>query len=112
MRQREVQMTRSFDTEMTLEADGLVLTVSGELDLSVRPQLVDQVTEALGRDGVERVTIDLDGVTFCDSSGLGALLDIKRVSTDAGAEVVLRKVPASVGRLLDLTDVDGWLTRE
>lgn len=105
-------MTRSFDTDMALDAGELVVAITGELDLSARPELVDQVGEALDGDDVRSVTLDLHGVTFCDSSGLGALLDIKRVSDSAGVEVVLRTVPASVGRLLDLTDVDSWLTRE
>jgi anti-anti-sigma factor len=58
------------------------------------------------------LVIDLGGVTFCDSSGLGALLDIKRAAGGAGIAMVLRSVPPPVERLLDLTDVDGWLTRE
>ena len=54
----------------------------------------------------------MSGVTFCDSSGLGALLDVRRAASQAGVEMVLRDVRRQVARLLDLADADGFLTRE
>jgi anti-sigma B factor antagonist len=107
-------MPQSFDVQVAAGHDGsLVARVSGELDLTARTALVDAVTEPLGDGGaVKRLALDLERVTFCDSSGLGALLDIRRASNDAGVDMVLRNVPLPVARLLDLTDVDGWLRRE
>lgn len=104
-------MPQSFDIDVVLEANELLVRASGELDLSSRPVLVDKVTAPL-TNVVDRVVVDMGEVTFCDSSGLGALLDIRRVAGDTGTEMVLRNVPAPVARLLDLTDVDGWLARE
>jgi anti-sigma B factor antagonist len=111
-RQQEGQMPQSFDIQVTSEPTGLVVRVSGELDLSARAVLVDEVTKRMAAPDVTWLAIDVGQVTFCDSSGLGALLDIRRASGDAGIEMVLRNVPPPVARLLDLTDVDAWLTRE
>lgn len=105
-------MAKSFDIDVATEGSNLVVRLSGELDLSAREAVFESVTEPLDGGGVRRVAIDLGQVTFCDSSGLGALLDIRRAAGDAGVEMVLRNVPQPVARLLDLTDVDGWLTRE
>ena len=106
-------MPKSFDIQVAAEDGDIVARVSGELDLAVRDEVVSTVSGAL--DGVRpdgRLVADLGAVTFCDSSGLGALLDLRRATSDAGIRMVLRDVPPQVARLLDLTDVDGWLPRE
>lgn len=106
-------MAQSFDVQVSADDCELVARVSGDLDLTARTSLVDAVTAPLGHGGaVRRLAVDLERVTFCDSSGLGALLDIRRASSDAGIDMVLRNVPLPVARLLDMTDVDGWLRRE
>jgi anti-anti-sigma factor len=105
-------MAATFDIEVTTEGDQTVARLSGELDLTAS----DRVVEALGREptlsAAPRLVVDMGGVTFCDSSGLGALLDVRRAAGDAGVEMVLRDVRRQVARLLDLADADGWLTRE
>jgi anti-sigma B factor antagonist len=103
---------QSFDIDVAADGDELVARVSGELDLSARPYVTETVAAKLRDGGIERLVVDLAGVTFCDSSGLGALLDIRRAAGDAGVDMVLRAVPRPVSRLLDLTDVDAWLRRE
>jgi anti-sigma B factor antagonist len=105
-------MPKNFEIDVATEAGELVVRVSGELDLTARGALVDRAMEPMATAHVARLAIDLTQVTFCDSSGLGALLDIRRAAGDAGVEMVLRNVPPPVARLLDLTDVDSWLTRE
>lgn len=105
-------MPNIFDIAVDREGSELAVRVSGDLDIATRARVVDEVTPPLVTGDVRRVIVDLGGVTFCDSSGLGALLDIRRTAGEAGAEMVLRSVPAQVARLLDLTDVDGWLQRE
>ena len=106
-------MPRSFDIQVAAEDGDIVARVFGELDLAVRDEVVSTVSDALrGARPDGRLVADLGGVTFCDSSGLGALLDLRRAAADAGIRMVLRDVPPQVARLLDLTDVDGWLPRE
>lgn len=105
-------MSQAFHTDVARSSDELLVRVSGELDITVRTALVDDVGAALQEEPPPRLVLDLGGVTFCDSSGLGALLDIRRLADEAGVAVVLRAVSAQVARLLDLTDADGWLTRE
>jgi anti-anti-sigma factor len=105
-------MPQSFDIDVAFRTGELVVRASGELDLSSRTIFVDNVTAPMRDSGATRLAIDLGEVTFCDSSGLGALLDIRRAAGEAGIEMVLRNVPPSVARLLDLTDVAGWLVRE
>jgi anti-sigma B factor antagonist len=93
--------------------DGVLLAhVTGELDLTARDAMTDALVERVGDPDVDRLVVDMAGVTFCDSSGLGALLDVRRAAAEAEVDMVLRSVSRQVARLLDLADVDGWLRRE
>jgi anti-sigma B factor antagonist len=108
-------MPKSFEIEVTADANGIVVHLAGELDLAVRGDVGNRLAGVLtGVDAGQagRVVIDLREVSFCDSSGLGALLDARQAAADAGVALVLRDVPPAVDRLLELTDVDGWLSRE
>jgi anti-sigma B factor antagonist len=106
-------MPKSFDIDVTADDGGLVRArLAGELDLTCREALTDTLVARVEAPDVERLVVDMGGVTFCDSSGLGALLDVRRAASDAGVEMVLRDVTRQVARLLDLVDVDGYLRRE
>lgn len=78
-----------------------MVEVTGELDLSSGDELEALVTPMLTR-GAE-VAIALRGVTFADSSGLGALLALLQKATDAGAEIVLVEPSPAVQRVLQIT---------
>ncbi|MET9362093.1 STAS domain-containing protein [Streptomyces sp. NPDC006632] len=55
-----------------------VLRVSGELDLVTSPRLRRQVHEVVA-EGRKDLVLDLSGVQFCDSSGVGVLIAARRL---------------------------------
>ena len=72
-----------------------VVQCVGEIDLATVPGLRDRVA-ALQVEGPARLVIDLTGVTFIDSLGLGALIGIhKRARVLQGTLVV---VPSDAAR--------------
>ena len=95
-------------TALTFEddgaGDGTVLSVSGEIDMQTVPELRSKVDEL---DVAHRtLVLDLDGVGFVDSSGLGSLLGIKKQQDRAGGRLLLARVPASVARIIEITKMD------
>lgn len=91
----------------------LTVRLSGELDLAARPAVVERVTTSLvEQPDIERVVVDLGKVRFCDSSGLGALLDIRRLAGRYGTAMVLHSPSPSVARVLDIAGLDDLLPRE
>lgn len=50
-----------------------VVSVEGEIDVYTAPRLRDCITELVA-DGVYHLVIDLEGVEFLDSTGLGVLV--------------------------------------
>ncbi|MDJ0342455.1 STAS domain-containing protein [Streptomyces sp. H10-C2] len=62
-----------------IERDGwAVVIVTGEMDLVTSPTVRQHVHEAVA-DGRRSVVLDLAGVRFCDSSGVGVLIAARRL---------------------------------
>jgi anti-anti-sigma factor len=55
-----------------------VVTVAGEMDLISSPAVRQKVHDAVA-DGQRSVVLDLAGVRFCDSSGVGVLIGARRL---------------------------------
>jgi anti-sigma B factor antagonist len=107
-------MDTGFDIEISADQSAdLIVRLSGALDLAARPVVKEHVTGALVENADrQRVVVDLGRVRFCDSSGLGALLDIRRAAEELGATIVLRAPSAGVARVLDIAGIDELLPRE
>ncbi|HEV3000833.1 MAG TPA: STAS domain-containing protein [Solirubrobacteraceae bacterium] len=86
-----------------------VLSLVGELDLAAAPRFVTQAADAL-RAGARRLLIELQGVTFVDSAGLAALLNVLRRATAARAPIVLVGAGPQLRRVLAQTRLDREFT--
>lgn len=65
-----------FDVRREERADATWLLVAGELDLSQARRLEADIAQTAH--SAPALVVDLTGVTFCDSSGLAALLRAQR----------------------------------
>lgn len=85
------------------ERDGVtVVAITGDLDMGTAPQLLDTGTAEIDA-GHNRLVLDLSGVTFCDSTGLGVFVRLKkRVDATQGA-LALAGPTDNVRTILDVT---------
>jgi anti-anti-sigma factor len=81
-----------------------VVTVVGDLDLSTVAELRDFVGRLLQRD--QTIVLDLTGVPFMDSTGLGAIVALFNRARRDNGWLVLRHPRPEVSRVLELTAVD------
>ncbi|GGR40118.1 STAS domain-containing protein [Streptomyces roseolus] len=78
----------------TIEADQddrggwTVLRLRGELDLLTSPQIRRRVHDAVAA-GRHHLVVDLTGVRFCDSSGIGVLVATRRLLRSCGGRLRL-----------------------
>lgn len=88
---------------VTSESSGAwTVSASGEVDIATVNGLLESARACLAA-GAEKLVVDLSAVTFIDSSGLGALVRIRNEARRDGVPVVLREVPSTVERLLEVT---------
>jgi anti-anti-sigma factor len=87
------------------------VTVAGDLDVVSAPAVRDTLREAISRHpgGVE---VDCAQLTFCDCSGLSALMAAARAAKADGVELRLCAVPHPLARLLRLTHTGSAFTIE
>lgn len=94
----EVQ-TRQADNGAT------VIAPTGRLDVAGAPMLKDAITE-LVKSGPSKVVIDMEGVSFVDSTGLGSVIAaLKQIRSNQG-ELRLAAPNQQVRVVLELTTLD------
>jgi anti-anti-sigma factor len=81
------------------DEDEMRLVLTGELDLDASGGLTDDVAKVAGS-GDAQIVVDTAGVTFVDSSGLRALLEI---AATPGDRVRFDEFSPAVERLVELT---------
>ncbi|MFD4789711.1 STAS domain-containing protein [Streptomyces sp. NPDC058459] len=93
--------------EVRQHALGVLFVLSGELDFDSVVQLHEAADDELARSkGSLPVVVDCAALTFCDSSGISALLRLYQRLTAEQRALRLAAVPASVSRLFNLTGLD------
>ena len=87
----------------SLDDGSPLVSLSGEIDAATVGRL-EACLDAVVRGGARTVTIGLAGVTFMDSSGINAILELRR-RLGPGGRVHLRNCSASIRRVCDITGV-------
>jgi anti-anti-sigma factor len=95
-----------FAVEAREEASGTVVTVSGELDVASSQTLEHELAKL---HGVPVVVIDLRGLSFIDSTGLGVLVRAHQLAKQQGGRIGLVRGNGQVDRLLSLTGLEDEL---
>lgn len=80
---------------------GVTVALTGELDLASAVDFEKTVDEVLGA-GPEAVMVDLESLSFMDSSGLLALLRLEEAARKQGATLTFARPTEAVRRIFDL----------
>lgn len=82
-----------------------VVAVTGEIDVSTSPHLRDTILELLERQK-RRLVIDLDGIDFLDSTGLGILVGASKRLRAAGGTLTLVCSQPRILRTFKVTNLE------
>lgn len=105
----EIGETAQFRVE-PVNGDGVVVVrLAGELDQSAAPQL-EACLDALRAEGARDVRLDLSGLSFCDSSGISAMVTASRQCRRLGGRLSIASPQAAVRRVLEITGLLDYLS--
>jgi anti-sigma B factor antagonist len=88
-----------------LDHDVHVVSVAGELDLHTAPDLRSSLDGAISKHP-RRLVVDLGGVTFLDSTALGALVTAAKRARGAGARTVVVTDDPHTTKIFRVTALD------
>ena len=82
-----------------------VVSVGGEIDVYTSPVLQERLVDVL-KDGQSSITLDLERVTFLDSTGLGVLITALKRCRSADGDLVLVTAQPNVLKVLEITGLN------
>jgi anti-sigma B factor antagonist len=94
----------AFAIDTAAVGGALVVAVTGDVDIATAPALRDELAAALAASRC--VVLDLGGVGFMDSTGLGILASTHHRATAGGGTLVLARPQRIVRNALRLVQLD------
>jgi anti-sigma B factor antagonist len=88
---------------------GHIVRVGGEVNLRSSPQLRGLLMRVIAQDP-GRLIVDLSKVSYMDSSGVGTLVEIKRLVEREGGRLVLAALQPRVRGVLEISQLDKFFT--
>lgn len=86
-----------------IERQTLLINLEGELDMNTSEGLRQAIDNDIDRRGIRMVILNLEKVSFIDSSGLGVILGRYKKLLPMGGKIVITHVPPHIYRIMDLS---------
>ncbi|EGO63647.1 anti-sigma factor antagonist [Acetonema longum] len=86
-----------------IRKDYLLVRLEGEFDVHAVEQFRQVIDESIETSEVRNLALSLKGVSFIDSSGVGAILGWYKKIQASNGETILIHLPAQVERVLALS---------
>jgi anti-sigma B factor antagonist len=91
-----------LDVEIQAHAGQAILVLHGDLDMATEAELHDVAMAQLAVQGLAKLGLDLADITFLDSTGVTALLDLRQQANDRGIDMEILAVSRRAARILAL----------
>jgi anti-anti-sigma factor len=103
-------MDDDLSIRTSVEATTATVAAEGEIDLSTVDELRSAVTAAADA-GVETLRLDLTGVEFIDSAGLGGLLELRSTLRARSVTLQISAEDGPVRQAMEITGLSELLAR-
>ena len=97
--------------EMKYRAENRQLTIrlSGELDHHAAKDLMDSIHRLLEQNLPVKTFLDMEGLTFMDSSGIAVVLRAKRRMEALSGSLVVINIPRQAARVLETAGLNRYV---
>jgi stage II sporulation protein AA (anti-sigma F factor antagonist) len=89
--------------EKKIERQTLLLYLNGELDMNTSDNLRQVIDNEIERRGIRTIILNLQEVTFIDSSGLGVILGRYKKLLPMGGKIIISNVPPHIYKIMELS---------
>jgi len=93
----------SLTINMESKGDVLCIRLEGELDHHAAEQLKKQATAAMESKTIKHIVLNLESLTFMDSSGLGVILGRYKQIKQQQGQMVVCAISPSIKRLFEMS---------
>ncbi|MBM7661142.1 stage II sporulation protein AA (anti-sigma F factor antagonist) [Bacillus mesophilus] len=93
----------SLSIDLEIKHSVLCIRLVGELDHHTAEELRAKVTASLEKNNINHIILNLEQLSFMDSSGLGVILGRYKQIKNAGGEMVVCAISPAVKRLFDMS---------
>ena len=98
-----------FTVEIAHDSDPGRVVASGELDAASAHQLAEVLAQAHAADAAAPLDLDLEAVSFIDSSGLRVIAQEVHAAAGAGRAFTISRASDPVRRIFAMTGLEGLL---
>ena len=88
----------------------VTVVIAGELDHFAAPQIRRMLDELLMDPTITHLVLDLENLTFMDSSGIGVLLGRLRIMQARGGSLAVKNMQPPIAKLFRLTGMHRVIT--
>lgn len=96
-------MERVVSVELKIDERTLIASPVGELDHLQAERLRVQIDAAFERSACKSIVLDMSGVSFMDSSGIGMVIGRYKNTEKRGGHLVLAAMDSAVTRLYEIS---------
>ena len=98
-----------MEIKTNLEGRTLTLLLEGELDHHGARELMEGMDRLIEQNLPAKTILDLEGLTFMDSSGIAVILRAKRRMEAMGGNLVVVNIPKQAARVLDTAGLSRYV---
>ncbi|MBO8158691.1 anti-sigma factor antagonist [Thermosyntropha sp.] len=95
-----------MDVELKMVRNTLVVRVNGELDMVVAEKMHREIDERMEKGEVKNLILNLEKVSFIDSSGLGVIISSYRKIAAVNGRMYMAGARPNVKKILILSGVN------
>jgi len=93
----------SLAIDLEVKHNVLCIRLTGELDHHTAEELREQVTNIIESQAIHHILLNLENLSFMDSSGLGVILGRYKQIKNLGGEMVVCSISPAVKRLFEMS---------
>lgn len=103
------RMNINLSIDVATTDNQTVLTVKGEIDAYTAPLLKEKLLPSTAKEA-EKIVVDLNDVTYMDSTGLGVFISALKSTKEHGSTLTLVNLQERVHRLFKITSLDSIIS--